>query len=405
MVSRNTLEPATRLASEAEAEAWKKAGKRVARDEDARAQLRVLMAAGGTGGHIFPALAVAEELRSRFRGQSGREGGLPGRALIEFLGTQRGLESRVIPAAGFALQTVRAAGLMGIGGWRRLKNLLVLPRSALQAARILREFRPSVVVGLGGYLAGPVMLEAALKRIPTLLIEPNAVPGFTNRILAPMVRVAAVGFEGTARAFGAKARVTGHPVRKAFFNVPAKDHVSPFTLLVLGGSQGSKALNDCVVKAAGVLSSAEEAWRLIHQTGERDYNEVREAYRAQGIEAEVVEFIDDVPGALARADLVVSRAGAMTVAELAAAGRASLLVPFPSATDQHQLNNARALERVGAARVLEQRELTPERLVEEMGRIVRDGAQLARMEQGARTLARPDAAERIADLIVQLAGS
>ena len=224
---------------------------------------RVLMVAGGTGGHIFPALAVAEELR-------GRGGaGIPSYE-IEFLGTHRPLEAKLIPAAGFRLRTVDAAGLKGIGGIRRLRNLLVLPRTAIEVAGILREFRPRVVVGVGGYLAGPVMLEAALVGIPTVLIEPNARPGFTNRLLAPVVRAAALGFAESAPVYGKKAHVTGLPIRRAFFEIPPRRHpalgpaqpgvavppaaqsgvaVSPFTVLVVGGSQGSRAINQAVSKA------------------------------------------------------------------------------------------------------------------------------------------------------------
>jgi UDP-N-acetylglucosamine--N-acetylmuramyl-(pentapeptide) pyrophosphoryl-undecaprenol N-acetylglucosamine transferase len=354
---------------------------------------RILLAAGGTGGHIFPALALAQELRAR----SGREAGAVGGIEIEFLGTGRGLEAHIIPGAGFRLRTVAAAGLKGMGGLRRFTNLLVLPRSAFQTAWVLREFQPDVVVGVGGYLAGPVMLEAALKDIPTLLIEPNAVPGFTNRVLAPVVRLAAVGFQDAARFYGAKARVTGHAVRKAFFNVTAKQHASPFTLLVLGGSQGSKGINNVLVESMPLLHP--EMVKLVHQTGERDYNTVLWAYRNRDIAAEVHAFIEDVPGALAQADLVVTRAGASTVAELAAAGKASVLIPFPQATDQHQLHNARALERAGAAWIIEERELTPSRLANAILELFGSPERLSAMERAARSLASPGATERIADLI------
>ena len=362
-------------------------------------RFRVLMVAGGTGGHIFPALAVAEELRRRAPSRAA------GEAEILFLGTGRGLEDRVIPAAGFTLCKIAAAGLKGIGGWQRVRNLLVLPRSACETAWLLREFQPDVVVGLGGYLAGPAMLLAALRDIPTLLIEPNAVPGFTNRVLAPLVRVAAVGFEETAAFYGLKARVTGHAVRRAFAALAPRAHAAPFTVLVLGGSQGSKALNDCLVASLDRFARGSACPSFIHQTGERDYNAVREAYQARGLAAEVFAFIEDVPGAFARADLVISRAGATTVAELAAAGKAALLVPFPAATDQHQLANARALERIGAARVIEQKILTPERLVSEIGSMLAAPGQLVQMERATRTLSRPDAAAQIADLVEQLAGA
>jgi UDP-N-acetylglucosamine--N-acetylmuramyl-(pentapeptide) pyrophosphoryl-undecaprenol N-acetylglucosamine transferase len=362
------------------------------------------MVAGGTGGHIFPALAVAEVLRARSKGPGEDRGDSASpRYRVEFLGTRRGLESRLIAAAGFSLRTISGAGLKGIDGLRRVRNFLVLPRSAVETAMVLRDFQPDVVLGMGGYIAGPAMLEAAVKDIPTLLIESNAVPGFTNRVLAPVVRVAAVAFEEAARFYGAKARLTGHPVRKAFFGIAPKQHVPPYTLLIFGGSQGSVAINACVVKSLALRVPNLAQWKIIHQTGERDYNAVRKAYQDYGINAEVHAFIEDMPAAFARADVAVSRAGATAVAELAAAGKAALLIPFPAATDQHQLENARTLERAGAARVVEQSELTPERLLGELRELLGDGERLVAMEQAARRLARPDAAEHIADLIESLA--
>ncbi len=366
--------------------------------EPARPTIRVLMAAGGTGGHIFPALAVAPPPRQRAprRPPAGMD------CIIEFLGTGRGLESRLIPAAGFALRTVKAAGLKGIGGWRKLTNLMVLPRSAIETALVLREFKPEVVVGMGGYLAGPAMLEAALRDIPTLLIEPNVLPGFTNRVLAPVVRLAAVGFAEAAPFYGAKARVTGHPVRAVFYQTPPKPHVSPFTVMILGGSQGAAAINSCVVKSLPLWAADPPGLRFIHQTGDRDYNGVRQSYAEQGIAAEVHAFIDKVAEALARADLVISRAGALTVAELAAAGKAAVLIPFAAAADQHQRENARALERAGAARVIVQKDLTPQGLVATVRDLLSHRERLLEMEQRARSLAVPDAAARIADLIEEL---
>ncbi len=358
---------------------------------------RILIAAGGTGGHIFPALAVAQELRSRSGVRTGSEIAAPE---IEFLGTGRGLEARVIPRAGFRLRTVAAAGLKGMGALKLLSNFLVLPRSAFETAFVLREFQPDAVVGIGGYLAGPAMLEAALKDIPTLLIEPNAIPGFTNRVLAPLVRVAAVGFEEATPYYGTKARVTGHPVRREFFEIGEKEHVEPFTVLVLGGSQGSKSLNHVMVEMLALLHS--DFVKFIHQTGERDYNAVLESYRQRGVEAEIHKFIDEVPEALARADLVISRSGASTVAELAAAGRAALLIPFPHSTDQHQLQNARALERVGAARILDERELAPSRVASEILDLLGSPERLRAMGRAARSLARPDAAAQIAALIEEM---
>ena len=367
--------------------------------EQFQAALRFLMVAGGTGGHIFPALAVAEELRAR----GARLERLGTKYLIEFLGTKRPLESRLIPGAGFPLRTIAAAGLKGMRGFRGLRNLMVLPRTAVATARVLRDFQPQVVVGVGGYLAGPVMVEAALQDIPTLLMEPNALPGFTNRALAPVVRLAAVAFEETAQFYGEKARVTGFPVRAAFHAIPPKRHEAPFSILIVGGSQGSKAINELMIQCAPLLRRESGRLEVVHQTGETDYNAVREAFLEHGVSAHVHAFIEDMPGALAQADLVVSRAGAAAVAELAAAGRAALLIPFPAAADQHQLANARALERGGAARVILQAELTPERLIGEIQELLSEPLRLVEMERAARTLARPEAAARIADLVEEMA--
>ncbi|MGH9397077.1 MAG: undecaprenyldiphospho-muramoylpentapeptide beta-N-acetylglucosaminyltransferase [Terriglobia bacterium] len=365
------------------------------------APLRVLMAAGGTGGHIFPALAVAAALQSRWKASEDSEDAcVPG--CIEFVGAGREIERRVIPAAGFTLHTVAAAGLKGIGGWRKLRNLMVLPRSFWETGKLLRSFRPHVVVGVGGYVAGPVMLEAALWGTPSLLIEPNAAPGFTNRALARFIRVAALGFKEAAPIYGSKARVTGHPVRAAFNSVTPKLHAPPYTILILGGSQGSVAINSAVTGALPFFAAPADRFRIVHQTGERDAARVLGAYRAAGFTGDVRAFIDDVPQAFEKADLVICRAGASTVAELAAAGKASLLIPFPDAADNHQLSNARVLERAGGARALEQRDLTPRKLFEEASALC-NPATLSAMDLAARTLAHPDAAARIADLIEDLA--
>jgi UDP-N-acetylglucosamine--N-acetylmuramyl-(pentapeptide) pyrophosphoryl-undecaprenol N-acetylglucosamine transferase len=363
--------------------------------EPSQPALRFLMVAGGTGGHIFPVLAVAEELRAR--GARWERAGRKYR--IEFVGTTRPLEARLIPGAGFPLRAIKAVGFKGLRGLRAARNLMLLPRTAVAAARVLRDFQPHAVVGVGGYLAGPVMVEAALQDIPTLLIEPNALPGFTNRALAPVVRWAAVGFEQAARFYGEKARITGLPVRAAFHTIPSKRHKPPFTILIVGGSQGSKAINDLMVQCAPFLRR-EAGWLdVVHQTGETDYNAVRESFLEHGVTAHVHAFIEDMPGALAQADLVVSRAGAAALAELAAAGRAALLIPFPAATDQHQLANARALERAGAARVILQAELTPERLIREIHELLGEPLRLEGMERAAKSLAHPEAAAQIADLV------
>ena len=365
----------------------------------ARRLVRILMAAGGTGGHIFPALAVADEMRLRSGGSA--SDGVQYETV--FLGTGRGLESRVIPRAGYRLETSRAAGLKGISGWKRVLNAAKLPQSAFDAAKLLYRLHPDIVVGIGGYISGPVMLEAAVAGIPTLLYEANAVPGFTNKALAPFVRLAAVGFEQALIAYGSKGRLTGHPVRQEFYEVKPKAHKPPYTVLLVGGSQGAKALNDCLMESLPLFRSY---WggnlRFVHQTGEADYNAVGAAYSNQWAGSEVSAFIDNIAAAFSRADLIVCRAGAATIAELAAAGKASILIPYPSATDQHQLHNATALERAGAACVIEQKDLTPEILVDRVMSMLGDTDRLAQMEQRAKNLASPQAVPRIADLIEEL---
>ena len=367
----------------------------------ARRHVRILMVAGGTGGHIFPALAVADEMRRR----SGASSSDAVEYETVFLGTGRGLESRVIPQAGYDLRTIQAAGLKGISGWKRVLNAAKLPRSAFEAARLLYRLRPVVVVGIGGYISGPVMLEAAVAGIPTLLYEPNVIPGFTNRVLAPVVRLAAVGFEQSLAAYGSKGRLTGHPVRRRFYEVVPKTHQPPYTVLIVGGSLGARALNRCLVESLPLFRSRGGGnISFVHQTGEADYNAVEAAYGNAGAGSEVCAFIDNINEAFSRADLVICRAGASTVAELAAAGKASILVPYPSAADQHQLHNARALERAGAACVIEQKDLSPSQLVDCVMGLLGDPGKLARMEQQAKSLASPEAACRIADLIEELCG-
>lgn len=351
-----------------------------------------MMAGGGTGGHIFPALAVAEELRRRNAKNE-----------IVFVGTEQGLEARLIPAAGYPLRTLPAAGLKGVSASARLRSLSLLPGSLLRGRRLLRELQPEVVFGVGGYASGPTMLAAALSGRPTVLFEPNAEPGLANRWLAPLVRAAAVTHEQAATHFGRKAVVTGSPVRAEFFQAKPRDHKPPFTLLVFGGSRGAAAINRGVVEALDALEKCGLALRFVHQTGERDHTSVRMAYARRGINAEVLPFITDMPARLAAADLVICRAGASSVAELCAAGRAAILVPFPQATDQHQLRNAEALVRAGAARLVEQPQLAGERLAAEIIELLRHPEQLAEIGAAARRLARPDAAARIADLIESVA--
>lgn len=352
----------------------------------------MMMAGGGTGGHVFPALAVAAELRRRH----------PTSELL-FVGTEDGIEAKVVPTAGYRLRTLPIAGFKGVSGGGKLRSLALLPRSLWGSVRLLREFRPKVVFGVGGYASGPAMFAAALGGWPTVLFEANAEPGLANRLLGPLVTRAAVTYEETVSRFGTKAVRTGSPVREEFFRVPAKEHHPPFTLLIFGGSRGALAINQAVVDALDRWRAGRHSLRFIHQTGERDYEAVRTAYARRGINADVRPFIADMPACMAQANLVICRAGASTVAELSAAGRAAILVPFPHATDQHQLRNAAAMVSAGAARLLEQSSLSGERLAEEVFALFDAPRCLGEMEAAGRRLAVPDAAARIADLIESVA--
>jgi UDP-N-acetylglucosamine--N-acetylmuramyl-(pentapeptide) pyrophosphoryl-undecaprenol N-acetylglucosamine transferase len=354
--------------------------------------MRVLIAAGGTGGHIYPGIAVAKELMRR-----------DARSVVRFVGTSRGLETRLVPRAGFELSLIESAGLVNMGLAARLRGLMVLPRSFVGARRLIREFRPDVVVGAGGYVSGPVLLTAALLRVPTLIMESNAVPGFTNRRLARFVDAAAVSFEAALPFFGGKAVVIGNPVRREFFEIPNKERdPSRFSLLVFGGSQGARAVNEALVAALAPLAPQRDVLHVTHQTGKLDFEKVRAGYAAAGWEgrADVREYIDDMVAAFASADLIVSRAGATTSFELMAAGKAALMVPLPGQLEQRR--NAEVMQEAGAARMILQEELSGERLAQEIAALIADPDRVTHMEEAARKLARGDAAAAAVELIEKL---
>lgn len=353
----------------------------------------VLVMAGGTGGHVFPALAVADELRAR---------GVP----VVWIGARGGLEAKLVPAHGYPVEWLEVAGLRGKGRAQRLAAPWMLARALWQAACVLRRLRPRLVLGFGGYVSGPAGLMARLLGVPLLIHEQNAIAGFTNRILARLATRVCEAFPGAfPAAFGAVA--TGNPVRAAIAALPspvarAATHGGRPQLLVLGGSQGALALNTLLPQALARLP-ADARPRVVHQAGGRMLDTAAEAYRAAGVDARLEPFIDDMAAAYAAADLVVCRAGALTVAELAAAGVASLLVPFPFAVDDHQTANGRFLERAGAARVLAQSTLTAETLAAELAALLPDRERLLTMALAARALARPDAARTVAELGLALA--
>ena len=353
--------------------------------------MRAVLAGGGTGGHVIPALAIAHELRDLFSAE------------VMFIGTSRGIENRLVPAAGFELRLVEVGALKKVSLAKRVQTMTALPAAIFRSRKILSEFRPEVVIGVGGYASGPAMLAAALSGVPTLAFEPNVVPGLANRIMAPIVSFAAVHFEETCRYFK-RCQVTGVPVRRAFFKLPPKAAGSPPTLLVFGGSQGAHAINEAVMNSLAALSEQVPGIHLIHQTGERDYNDAQAAYLNSPAQAEVFRFIEEMPAMFARADLLVCRSGASTVAEVTAAGKPAIFIPFPHATDDHQLRNAEALAHAGAAVLIAEKDLTSGRLVGAVRDLLGDPARLARMSAASRKLAHPDAARQIALMAGRLAG-
>ena len=354
--------------------------------------MRAILAGGGTGGHVIPALAIAQELQNRYGAE------------VLFIGTARGIENRLVPAAGFPLRLVQVGALNKVSLKTRLKTLFDLPRAVWDARRILAEFLPDIVIGVGGYASGPAMLAAILKGTPTLAFEPNVVPGFANRMVARWVSGAAVHFEETAQYFR-NAEVTGVPVREAFFQIAgqATANTNP-TLLVFGGSQGANAINQAMIQCLPELVKQIPNIHIIHQTGERGYNDAQAAYQQAGLSAEVAPFITDMPAVFARADLLLCRSGASTVAEITAAGKPAVFVPFPRAADDHQRVNAQALERAGAAVVVEETKLERVWLADTIAALLGDPGRLRRMSAAARSLAHPDAARDIAEMAARLAG-
>ncbi len=382
--------------------------------------MKLLVAGGGTGGHVFPAIAVAKEWLRRGAERD-----------VVIVGTKRGMEMRLAPEAGLRLETIRSAGLKGIGGMKLLRNAALLPASLLDSLGIVRRHGFAAAFGVGGYASGPMMLAAWMARVPTVIFEPNAEPGFTNRVLARLATRAATAYEDTAARWGKKALVTGCPVRKEFFAAPAIDaagqrqqvgdpsagrgqtgrsvlrgrlEAGGTKLLITGGSQGAAPINRAVMDGMELLAGRKDRLRIVHQTGERDYNAVREAYARREVNAEVLPFITNMAERFAQADLIVCRSGAITVAEVAASGRAAIFIPFAGATDSHQLRNAQALASRGAARLIPQPELTGERLAREIFSLIDQPSQLSEIGERARAHARPRAVKEIVDLIEEAAG-
>ena len=355
--------------------------------------LRVLIAGGGTGGHVIPALAIARELRDQHAAE------------VRFVGTARGLETRLVPEAGFPLELIRVGQLKGVSLVTRARTLADLPLGLLRCASLISSFKPDVVVGVGGYASGPAMGAAVLLRVPTLAFEPNAVPGLANRLVGKYVSAAAVNFAPT-KAYFRNALVTGIPVREEFFAVQSKLNGAR-RLLVFGGSQGARVLNQVMPQVAAKLLQDFPDLTIVHQAGGRHGETTNAAYTAAGVDfARVIvqPYLDRMVEEIAAADIILCRSGASTVAELAAAGRAAVLVPFAAAADDHQRKNADVLVKAGAAVLVTEAELKPERILAEISGLLSSEQRRLRMGEAARGLAHRDAAAEIAGLIFGLAG-
>ncbi len=355
--------------------------------------MRVMIAGGGTGGHVIPALAIAGALKSAYGAE------------VCFIGTSRGMETRLVPQAGYALELIDVGQLNRVSLATKLKTLAALPRGIFYCMRLLRRWQPQVVVGVGGYASGPAMLAALLQRRPTLAFEPNAVPGMANRLIGKRIRAAAVNFAPTLTYFR-NAEVTGIPVRPEFFALPTRPLDSPPRLLVMGGSQGARALNQRMPEIARGLLDAVPGLTILHQAGARHAETTEAAYSASGAASErwrVQPFLEDMPRQFAASDLILARSGASTVAELAASGKPSLLVPFPQAADDHQRKNAEVLVQGGAAAMLLEHEMTAAALLETLSGLLKNQEKLTDMSIRARTFAHPNAAARIAEMVAELA--
>ncbi len=310
---------------------------------------------------------------------------------------------KLVPEAGLELETIRSAGLKGMGMVRLTRNLIQLGPALWDSAAILRRHRFAAAFGVGGYAAGPMLLAAAMRGLPSVIFEPNAEPGFTNRILVDMAVRIAAGYPTVAERLGRRAVFTGCPVRPEFFACAPRRPVPPFCLLITGGSQGSRRINQAVLDALAVLATHKNRLAIVHQTGERDYNVVRLAYAQRDFTAEVAPFLSDMENRFAQADLIVCRSGAITVAEVAAAGRAALLIPFGAATDSHQLRNAQEMVSAGATRLISEAALSGDRLARAILALMDAPQTLSAMGARARTMAKPSAANDIVDLIEEVA--
>jgi len=357
--------------------------------EPVSGDLRVIVAGGGTGGHLFPGLAVADALAHRRR------------CRVTFVGSSHGIETRVVPKRGYPLRTLPVRALRGQGPVALAASVLRLPACWVAARLILEEIRPDLLVGVGGYASAPAVVAGWSRRTPTVLLEQNAHPGATNRVLARFADRICASFPESVQYFPAERTIlTGNPVR-----LPVgveTERRSGFSVLIFGGSAGAHRLNEVGVEAMALMARAGGPPRIVHQTGEADLESVRNRYRELGLDADVRSFIDDMAAAYAGADLIVCRAGATTLAEITALGKAALLVPYPYAADDHQRKNAESLVERGAARMILDRDLSAQRLADTIAELRAAPDRIAEMVKRARAVGRPDAADRVVDVCMEL---
>ncbi len=342
--------------------------------------MNVIIAGGGTGGHLFPGIAVAREIQRR----------QPASRIL-FVGAEQGIETRIVPKEGFELRTLPVGGIKGLGAVRQVRNLMGMVSGFFKAQSILRQFKPDVVIGVGGYASFPMLSAATVGRYPRVIMEQNAIPGLANRVIGRWTDFAAVTDERTQSYFGTRAVVTGNPIRPEFKTIPPKLHSTPYTILIFGGSQGAQSINRAILEALDELAALRDRLRFVHQTGERQLEDVKKGYSSKGFHADVRPFFNNFYEQYAAADLIIARSGATTVAELKAAGRAAILIPFPFATDDHQTKNARAMADQKAAVLISNSELSGKRLADAIRELIEDPQRLVEIETNARRIAILDA--------------
>src|SRR5262245_6701115 len=352
--------------------------------------MRLLIAGGGTGGHLFPGVAIAEELRARDAGST-----------IHFVGTRRGIEARVLPELGWELELIEVSGLKTVGVLGAIRGLFRLPRALWQARRVVKRFAPDAVIGVGGYASGPVVLMARLRGVPTAICEQNSIPGLTNKILGRVARAVFLSFDESRRFFKPRKIVmSGNPVRPAMvrklLGAEASAGDGRVHILVCGGSQGAVAVNELASQALIALAR-DGKLAIVHQTGERDLEPTAARYRAANVDAACHAFIKDMASAYAEADIIIGRAGATTVAELAIAGKPAVFIPYPFAADNHQEINAREMAAAGAALMFRQAELTADKLADALRPLLADRDMRAKMGAAMKALARPNAAADVVE--------